>query len=60
MGIDEEAARVLRAEQGRRLEAQAVAMAKQYGLLLKMNRPLRDFFKDLAQYNDFQQLAKEL
>ena len=60
MHVDAEAAAILRAEQGRRLEAEAVAMVKQYGLLLKMNRPMREFLLKLAQYNDFQQLAKEL
>jgi hypothetical protein len=60
MGIDEDAAAVLRADQAKRLEAEAVALVKQYGLLLKMNRPVREFFVKLAQFNDFQQLAKEL
>lgn len=56
----DEAAAVLRAEQGKRLEAEAVDMVRKYGLVLKMNPALRGFFVKLAAFNDFQQLTKEL
>lgn len=55
-----EAAGILRAEQAKRLEAEAVDLVKQYGLLLKMNRPVREFFVKLAAFNNFEQLKKEL
>lgn len=59
MSVDE-AAGILRAEQAKRLEAEAVTLVKQYGLLLKMNRPVREFFVKLADFNNFEQLKKEL
>jgi hypothetical protein len=47
---------VLRAEQARRLEAELLALVKQYGLLINMNRPVKDALRKVAQFNDFQQL----
>jgi hypothetical protein len=50
------AAEVLRAEQGRRLEAELVALVKQHGLVLSMAKPVKDALRNVAQFNDFQQL----
>ena len=51
-----EAIAALRAEQARRLEAELVALVKQYGLVLTMNKPVKEALRNVAQFNDFQQL----
>jgi hypothetical protein len=60
MPIDEQAAATLRAEQAKRLEVELIEMVRDYGLILRMNPKVRNTIAKVAQFNDFQQLAKEL